>query len=176
MEHCQACHFWPLLVNKNTFRPPLGHLISPSVVKNGVIATATSPTPRPGGLSHRPKKLAFPSYLMNIFQITEFSNLSVSESWLFVRMGSTVMVSKMQQLDNMASQVLKPTRNDDSLHSTYKSRKKVLLFLLDLQLGSEYTRDILAWLRSRELSAPDCRQKVFMVHSTMERIFSACLI
>jgi len=40
------------------------------------------------------------------------------------------MVSKMQQLDNMAS-----------------------------QLGSEYTRDILAWLRSRELSAPDCRQK-----------------
>ena len=97
--------FLAVVSKKKHFGPPLGHLISTFVVKNGVIATATSPTPRPGGLSHRPKKLAFPSYLMNIFQITEFSNLSVSESWLFVRMGSTVMVSKMQQLDNMASQV-----------------------------------------------------------------------
>ena len=58
----------------------------------------------------------------------------------------------------------------------YKSRKKGLLILLNLQLGSEYTRDILAWLRSRELSAPDCRQKVFMVHFTMKRIFSVHLI
>ena len=54
----------------------------------------------------------------------------------------------------------------------YQSMKKGLLFPLNLQLGSEYTRDILAWLRSRELSAPDCRQKVVMVHFTMKRIFS----
>ena len=30
------------------------------------------------------------------------------------------------------------------------------------QLGSEYTRDILAWLRSRELSTPGCRQQVLL--------------
>ena len=57
----------------------------------------------------------------------------------------------------------------------YQSMKKGLLFPLNLQLGSEYTRDILAWLRSRELSAPDCRQKVFLSHFTMRRTFSVYL-
>jgi len=48
---------------------------------------------------------------------------------LLARMSSTALVAKVQ-MDSIVS-----------------------------QLGSEYTRDILAWLRSRELTTPGCRQQ-----------------
>ena len=64
---------------------------------------------------------------------------------LLVRMSSTALVAKKVQMESMFNQVKKWGR---------------IFWTFDFQLGSEYTRDILAWLRSRELTTPGCRQQV----------------
>ena len=79
-----------------------------------------------------------------------FRVLTAGPNRLLARMSSTAMVAKVQ-MDSIVSQVKKLRKEEE-----YNSDN-------NFQLGSEYTRDILAWLRSRELTTPGCRQQVFQV-------------
>ena len=76
-----------------------------------------------------------------------FRVLTAGLNRLLVRMSSTAMVAKVQ-MDSIVNQVQKLGKEEE-----YNSDH-------NFQLGSEYTRDILAWLRSREVTTPGCRQQV----------------
>ena len=79
--------------------------------------------------------------------VYHFRVLTAGLNRLLARMSSTAMVAKVQ-MDSIVSQVQKLRKEEE-----YNSDN-------NFQLGSEYTRDILAWLRSRELTTAGCRQQV----------------
>ena len=83
---------------------------------------------------------------MNSEHVTLY-HFRVLTAGLLVRMSSTAMVAKVQ-MDSIVNQVQKLGKEEE-----YNSDH-------NFQLGSEYTRDILAWLRSREVTTPGCRQQV----------------